>query len=57
MRDWIQQLCQSITPLGKCIEFVHEDIEIMNRELTRWQREYQGQVELLSQEQKYEYDW
>ena len=52
LRDWIQQLCQSINPLGKCVEFVHEDMEIMEKELSRWQREYQVQSEIFAQEQR-----
>ena len=55
LREWVQKLCQCVHPLGKCVDFVHEDLEIMQRELARWQRDYQQQSERLQQEQKYTY--
>ena len=52
LREWVQQLCQSANPLGKCVEFVHEDVEAMGRELARWTREHELQRERLAAEKR-----
>ena len=52
LREWVQQLCQSANPLGKCIDFVHEDVEMMSKELARWQREQHTQAERLADEKR-----
>jgi len=39
LRKSIQQLCQSTTPLGKCIEGVQADLEHMEREFRMWKSE------------------
>lgn len=39
LRASIQQLCQSTTPLGKCIEGVQGDLEHMEREFRMWKAE------------------
>lgn len=36
LRKSIQQLCQSTTPLGKCIEGVQADLENMEKEFRMW---------------------
>merc|ERR1712054_425997 len=36
LRSNIQTLCQSSNPLGKCLEFVQEDMDSMGRELETW---------------------
>ncbi|KAJ1616297.1 microtubule-binding protein MIP-T3-domain-containing protein, partial [Pavlovales sp. CCMP2436] len=36
LRTDIQLLCQSTNPLGKSLEYVHEDLEAMTRELEHW---------------------
>lgn len=36
LRSQIQNVCQSVNPLGKCIDFVYEDVDQMNRELAQW---------------------
>merc|ERR1712146_315678 len=36
LRNTIQALCQSSNPLGKCLEFVQEDMESMTKELEGW---------------------
>ena len=50
LREKIQQLCQSATPLGKCIGFVTEDMESMSRELSQWNRMYRDQRSRLQVE-------
>uniref|UniRef100_A0A7S3ZCY3 TRAF3-interacting protein 1 N-terminal domain-containing protein n=1 Tax=Lotharella globosa TaxID=91324 RepID=A0A7S3ZCY3_9EUKA len=46
LREKIQQLCQSATPLGKCIEYVCEDMESMNKELHKWKRAYETETQI-----------
>lgn len=36
----IQSICQNTAPLGKSIEFVNDDIEAMNKQLTNWRKQY-----------------
>mmetsp|Transcript_21325 Transcript_21325/g.63675 ORF Transcript_21325/g.63675 Transcript_21325/m.63675 type:complete len:146 (+) Transcript_21325:84-521(+) len=36
LRGAIQTLCQSCNPLGRCLEYVHEDLEAMKKELDHW---------------------
>ena len=33
----VQKLCHSSVPLGKCMDCVQEDMEMMRRELAEWQ--------------------
>lgn len=40
LRGFIQKLCQSTNPLGKCMDYVHEDVEMMKSELSSWTAEY-----------------
>ncbi len=53
LREWVQKLCQSVNPLGKCVDFVHEDMDMMTRELSRWQKEFETQQERLEVEKRY----
>ncbi|XP_058813306.1 TRAF3-interacting protein 1 [Topomyia yanbarensis] len=47
MRDSIQKLTRSVNPLGKLMDFLQEDIDSMERELSNWQQIYsQSAVEL-----------
>jgi TRAF3-interacting protein 1 len=39
LRISVQRLCQSTNPLGKCMDFVHEDLTAMSKEYERWQTE------------------
>lgn len=50
LRAQIQKLCQSINPLGKCIDFVYEDMELMNKEMSKWRKCYQEYTERLDKE-------
>jgi len=36
LRATIQTLCQSCNPLGRCLEYVQEDLEAMAKELEQW---------------------
>ena len=40
LRVSVQRLCQSTNPLGKCMDFVHDDLAAMNKEHDRWTHEY-----------------
>ena len=52
LRDWVQRLCQSVNPLGKCVDFVAEDLDTMGRELQHWEREATAQAQRLQAEQR-----
>lgn len=47
LRLAIQKLCQSANPLGKCMELISDDVEMMNRELAKWRSEYSRSCEEL----------
>ena len=49
LRLSIQQLCQSTTPLGKCIEGVQGDLDHMEREFRSWKSESQLNARKLEQ--------
>merc|ERR1712100_1016692 len=49
LRVSIQQLCQSTTPLGKCIEGVQGDLDHMEREFRQWKAESQVNARKLEQ--------
>lgn len=38
LKDFVQTLCQSTNPLGKCVDFVHEDYSTMAKELEKVSR-------------------
>lgn len=40
LRDNVQKICQSTAPLGKCMDFILDDLENMKRELLQWNEEY-----------------
>uniref|UniRef100_A0A6E8VA74 TRAF3-interacting protein 1 n=1 Tax=Anopheles coluzzii TaxID=1518534 RepID=A0A6E8VA74_ANOCL len=47
LRESIQKLTRSVNPLGKLMDFIQEDIDSMERELSSWQQIYtQSMVEL-----------
>mmetsp|Transcript_3518 Transcript_3518/g.6571 ORF Transcript_3518/g.6571 Transcript_3518/m.6571 type:complete len:710 (-) Transcript_3518:204-2333(-) len=52
VREKIQQLCQSATPLGKCIDYVFEDMERMNKELAQWNKHYQHECQVQQRAEK-----
>mmetsp|Transcript_6148 Transcript_6148/g.18356 ORF Transcript_6148/g.18356 Transcript_6148/m.18356 type:complete len:149 (-) Transcript_6148:454-900(-) len=38
LRTTIQTLCQASNPLGRCLEYVQEDLESMGKELETWRQ-------------------
>eukprot|EP00941_MAST-03F_sp_MAST-3F-sp1_P003772 g3772.t1 len=57
LRIGIQKLCQSTNPLGKCMDYVHEDMDAMKKELVQWRNEYEKyttEVEEIERDQEEE---
>lgn len=50
LRQKIQKICQSVNPLGKCIDFVYEDMDSMTKELAKWRSAYTTYLEKYEQE-------
>ncbi|XP_021693082.1 TRAF3-interacting protein 1 [Aedes aegypti] len=50
LRESIQKLTRSVNPLGKLMDFIQEDIDSMERELTNWQQIYSRAVVDLNKE-------
>ena len=51
MRDCLgQTVCQSTAPLGKCMDYVQDDLQLMAAELEKWRSELIRQKALLSTE-------
>lgn len=40
LRDSIQKLTRSINPLGKLMDFLQEDVDSMQMELSMWKNSY-----------------
>ncbi|KAG2509853.1 hypothetical protein BBO99_00009103 [Phytophthora kernoviae] len=53
LRADIQRLCQAAHPVGKSVEFVHEDLDAMSKELEFWRKEYARKRDALADEQKH----
>eukprot|EP00639_Heterosigma_akashiwo_P021269 CAMPEP_0206406752 /NCGR_PEP_ID=MMETSP0294-20121207/30018_1 /ASSEMBLY_ACC=CAM_ASM_000327 /TAXON_ID=39354 /ORGANISM="Heterosigma akashiwo, Strain CCMP2393" /LENGTH=260 /DNA_ID=CAMNT_0053865635 /DNA_START=1 /DNA_END=783 /DNA_ORIENTATION=+ len=52
LRAGVQLLCQSANPLGKCMDYVTEDLTMMSTELERWAADHRRKTEVLEEEQK-----
>lgn len=52
LRKQIQALCQSANPLGKCIDFVQDDMDQMQKEHQKWRRAYAKYTEQLAEEKE-----
>lgn len=52
LRALIQRACQHIHPLGKCIDYVQDDMDQMQRELAEWRRQQTDYDSKLEQERK-----
>lgn len=52
LRANIQKICQATNPVGKGVEFVHEDLDAMSKELEQWKKEYEKKCELYEEEKK-----
>ncbi|CAM9793647.1 unnamed protein product [Ascophyllum nodosum] len=50
LMDAIQMLCQSTHPLGKCLDFVHEDLSLMSQEMDHWKALHRDKAEALKTE-------
>ncbi|CAM9307923.1 unnamed protein product [Scytosiphon promiscuus] len=50
LKGAIQTLCQSTHPLGKCMDFVHEDLSLMSQEMDRWRALHKVKAEALESE-------
>ena len=52
MKEAIQNITQSINPMGKIIQFIDDDIESMKREYDGWARMYANSQEQLEDKEK-----
>lgn len=52
LRLSIQRICQATNPVGKNVEFVHEDLEAMSKELEHWKKEYESKRNMHEDEKK-----
>ncbi len=52
LRQQIQKVCQSVNPLGKVIDFVFEDLDLMQKEFNRWRNLYLEYSEKLERERR-----
>jgi hypothetical protein len=52
IKEYIQNISQSINPMGKIIQFIDDDIESMKREYDNWARIYSGAKEQLEDKEK-----
>lgn len=50
LRSAIQRLCQSTNPLGKCMDYVNEDMDVMKSELQQWKTEAKRRSTALEEE-------
>lgn len=46
LRSAIQKLTQSTHPLGKCMDYVQDDLEVMGKELEQWKNEYRQKCDV-----------
>jgi len=51
LRTTIQTLCQSSNPLGRCLEYVQEDLESMGKELETWRQLRRRRTAELAEEE------
>ena len=52
MKESIQNITQTINPMGKIIQFIDDDVESMKREYDSWARMYQTSQEQLEDKEK-----
>lgn len=53
LRDSIQKLTRSINPLGKLMDFLQEDVDSMQMELSVWKNSYANTKLELKREEGY----
>ena len=44
LRGAIQSISQSTHPLSKCMDFVHDDVALMNEEAEEWHQMYRAKI-------------
>ena len=44
LRRAIQSISQSTHPLSKCMDFVHDDVALMNEEAEEWHQMYRAKI-------------
>lgn len=52
LRNSIQVICQSTNPLGKCMDYVHEDLSAMSKEHDKWESEYRLTLDSLEEQKR-----
>jgi len=52
LRRAIQTLSQSTHPLAKCMDYVHDDVELMRTEAEEWQTMYRSKLGLMEEASK-----
>lgn len=52
IRDNVQKICQSAAPLGKCMDFIIDDLASMKRELIQWKDDYERNIIALEDSKK-----
>ena len=52
MRENIQRVCQTSLPLGKCVDLVFEDVDVMNNEIAKWKQQVKHNKAQLMREHK-----
>jgi len=50
LREDIQNLCRSANPLGKIVDYIQEDVDAMQKEMTMWKKEHAEHSNSLSEE-------
>ncbi|KAL3923388.1 MAG: hypothetical protein SGPRY_004233 [Prymnesium sp.] len=51
LRQTIQTLCQASNPLGRCLEYVQEDLDSMGKELETWRQLRRRRTNALAEEE------
>ncbi|KAL1528009.1 hypothetical protein AB1Y20_009380 [Prymnesium parvum] len=51
LQKTIQTLCQASNPLGRCLEYVQEDLEAMGKELETWRQLRRRRANALAEEE------
>lgn len=52
IKEYIQNISQSINPMGKIIQFIDDDVESMKREYDNWSKIYSNAKEQLEDKEK-----
>jgi len=52
LRASIQKMCQATNPLARCMDYVHEDVDLMMKELQFWKQDRLTVSQRLEEEQR-----